>query len=68
MHTENPGEFSFIYFLVESFQVEQNDISQIIVRRGLDKHIALNNYLGTHSGKYHGQILTPKDLSCINLD
>lgn len=52
----------------ESFQVDKMTYLQIIVRKGLDKCIAINNYQETHSGKDHGQIFTPKDLSRINLD
>lgn len=66
-HTENLEEIPFIYFLTESFQVDKMTNLQIIVRKGLDKCIAINNYQETHSGKDHGQIFTPKDLSCINL-
>ena len=67
-HTENLEEIPFIYFLIESFQVDKMTYLQIIVRKGLDKCIAINNYQETHSGKDHGQIFTPKDLSRINLD
>lgn len=67
-YTENLEEIPFIYFLIESFQVDKMTNLQIIVRKGLNKCIAINNYQDTQSGNDHAQIFTPKDLSCINLD
>ena len=66
MHTEIPRR---ILFIMTFFQVEQKDISPDNCEKNLDKCVtADNNYQETHSRNKQGQMFTPKDLRCMNLD
>ena len=70
MHTEIPRRILFIMtFFCFCFQVEQKDVSLDNCEKNLDKCITTyNNYQETHSGNKQGQMFTPKDLRCMNLD
>ena len=67
---KSQGEFYLLWlFVLFCFQVEQKDVSLDNCEKNLDKCItAYNNYQEIHRGNKQGQMFTPKDLRCMNLD